>query len=346
MNTGAVSVAELRDEARQRLPKAVFDYIDGGADDEHTVRANTSAYARIGLVPRVLRGGGTRSLTTRLPGAEIAFPLVLSPTAFQRLVHPDGEVATAQAAAKAGTVMVCSIAATTPIEDITATGADVWFQLDIQPDRAFTAHQVARAERAGCRALVVTVDTAVFGNRERDRRNGFTELPDGLRCENMVDADGVLRRVEFDADLTWSDLDRLRDRTGLPLVLKGITHPEDARLAVEHGAAAVLVSNHGGRQLDTVPATVDLLPAVVRAVDGRVPVLLDGGIRRGTDILKACALGATAVGIGRPVLWGLAAGGREGVELVLERLRAELERALALCGCAGPGQLTEDVIRW
>ncbi len=338
-----MTIAELREEARHRLPKAVFDFFDGGADDEHTLRANESAYARIGLLPRVLRGGGTRRPATRLLGSDLAFPLILSPTAFHRLAHPDGEIATARAAAKAGTVMVCSIAATTPVEDITATGADVWFQLDIQPDREFTEYQVARAERAGCRALVVTVDTAVFGNRERDRRNGFTELPDGLRCENMVDSAGTWRRIEFSADLTWHDIDRLRERTTLPVLLKGITHPDDARSAVEHGAAGIVVSNHGGRQLDTVPPTVELLPAVADAVD--IPVLVDGGIRRGTDILKACALGATAVGIGRPVLWGLAARGQEGVELVLDRLRDELDRALALCGLTEPAQATRNLIR-
>jgi 4-hydroxymandelate oxidase len=339
-------VTALTDLARERLDPAVFDFFAGGADDEHTVRANEAAFARIGLVPRVLRGGGTPSVHTGLFGREHSMPVVVAPTAFHRLAHPDGEVATARAAARAGVVLIASMAATTPIESVTATGADVWFQLYAQPDREFTGHVVRRAEAAGCRALVLTVDSPVFGNRERDLRNGFTDLPDGLRCENMRDADGVVRSIGFNQDLSWSDVDELRATTRLPLLLKGIVHPDDAVLAVEHGAAGVIVSNHGGRQLDTVPATVELLPAVVRAVDGRVPVLVDGGVRRGTDVLKACALGATAVGVGRPVLRGLAADGEKGVEQVLEALRAELVRALALCGYDTPAALTEDVIRW
>lgn len=334
------------DPARERLDPAVFDFFAGGADDERTVRANEEAFARIGLVPRVLRGTGTPDVRTRLLGRETSMPVVIAPTAFHRLAHPDGEAATARAAARAGVVLVAGMTATTPVETLTATGAEVWFQLYLQPDRGFTEHVVRRAELAGCRALVLTVDSPVFGNRERDLRNGFLDLPDGMCCENMRDADGAVRAIRFTPDLTWADVDRLRETTRLPLLLKGIAHPEDAVLAVEHGAAGVVVSNHGGRQLDTVAATAELLPAVVAAVEGRVPVLVDGGIRRGTDVLKACALGATAVGVGRPVLWGLAADGQRGVERVLEALRAELVRALALCGHATPASLTGEVLRW
>jgi 4-hydroxymandelate oxidase len=235
--------------------------------------------------------------------------------------------------------MVVSMAATVEVEEIAASGATLWFQLFVQPDRGFTQELVRRAEAAGCRALVVSVDAPVFGHRERDLRNGFHDLPDGMRPEHMGG-----RSIAFSL-LTWDDVDWLRTITTLPVVLKGVVHPEDARTAVRRGVDAIIVSNHGGRQLDTMPATIDLLPDVVDAVDGAVPVLLDGGVRRGTDVLKALALGATAVGVGRPVLWGLATGGEEGVAHVLEQLRAELDVALALCGCASPRELGREVVR-
>jgi 4-hydroxymandelate oxidase len=345
-----LSLRDLAEVARERLDPAAYDYFAGGADDEVTLRANEDAYGRIGLVPRVLRGIAERRLDLAILGCPVSLPVVIAPTAFHRLAHPDGELATARAAAAAGTVFISSMAATTRIEEVTETGATTWFQLYVQPDRGFTEALVRRVETAGCRALVITVDSPVFGRRERDLRNGFVDLPEGLACENLRELGrdgtwGPARDIEFVADLDWSDIDRLREMTDLPLVLKGITHPDDAQRAIEHGAAALCVSNHGGRQLDTVPATLDLLPAIAHAVDGRVPVLLDGGIRRGTDVVKACALGASAVGIGRPVLWGLAVDGQRGVEWVLEALRAELDRALALCGYASPGELDSAVLR-
>jgi 4-hydroxymandelate oxidase len=340
----AHTVAELAVMARRRLAPEVFDYFAGGADDEVTARANEAAFTRLRLLPRVLRGSGTRHLGTTIAGTSAALPVFVAPTAFHRLAHPDGEVATARAAAAVDTVMVVSMASTVAVEDIAATGATLWFQVYLQPDREFTDAVVKRAEAAGCRALVVTVDSPVFGRHTRDLRNGFTDLPAGFACENMRDADGRVRDIEFAAGLGWADLDRLRSVTALPVVVKGVLHPEDARLAVEHGVAAIMVSNHGGRQLDTAVSTIEALPAIADAVAGRVPLVLDGGVRRGTDIVKACALGATAVAVGRPVVWGLAAGGAAGAERVLSTLRDELDRALALCGADSVAELTPDLV--
>jgi 4-hydroxymandelate oxidase len=335
----ALSLREIEDQARHRLDPAVYDFFAGGAGDEVTVRANEAAFAGIGLVPRVLRGDGPRELAVTLLGHRAALPVMVAPTAFHRLAHPDGELATARAAAKAGVVMVVSMASTVAVEEVAETGAELWFQLYIQPDLGFTEHLVRRAEAAGCSALVVSVDSPVFGRRERDLRNGFLDLPRGMACAHM---DG--RPIGFRSDLSWDHVDWLRSVSRLPIVLKGVVHPKDARVAVGCGIDALAVSNHGGRQLDTVPATVELLPQVADAVGGTVPLLLDGGVRRGTDVVKALALGAEAVGIGRPVLWGLAVDGEDGVARVLDMLRAELDLALALCGCRSPADVGPDLI--
>jgi 4-hydroxymandelate oxidase len=347
-----LSLHDFHAAARVRLPAEVYDFIAGGADDEVTVAANESAFARIGLRPRVLRGAGPgrpERLAVNLLGCHLSLPLLVGPTAFHRLVHPDGELATARAAAKAGTVLVAGMTSTVAIEEVTAAGGDVWFQLYLQPDLTFTEVVVRRAEAAGCRALVVTVDSPVFGRRERDLRNGFDELPAGLLCENMREPQsgggwGAPRSIAFRPDLSWDHIDWLRSVTALPVVLKGITSPDDAKLAVEHGAGALVVSNHGGRQLDTVAPSIALLPAIAEAVAGAVPLLMDGGIRRGTDVVKALALGADAVALGRPVLWGLAVGGTQGVYDVVELLRDELDRALTLCGCAGPADVDRALV--
>jgi 4-hydroxymandelate oxidase len=342
-----VSPSDLEAEARQRLDPAVYDFYAGGADGEVTLRANEAAFARLSLLPRVLCGHTTRELAVELLGRRLDIPVLVAPTAFHRLAHPDGELATAQAVAKAGTIMIASMASTVRIEEIAAVTADLWFQLYIQPDLDFTELIVRRAEQAGCSALVVSVDSPVFGRRERDLRNGFRDLPAGLCCENLRDPEdgGRPRRIVFSPGLSWRDIAWLRGRTALPIVLKGIAHPDDARLAIDRGADAIIVSNHGGRQLDTVPAAIDLLPPVVDAVGGRIPVLLDGGIRRGTDVVKALALGADAVAVGRPVLWGLAVAGADGVLQMLQTMRADLDRALALCGCRSLRDLTREFVR-
>jgi 4-hydroxymandelate oxidase len=337
------TLTEMAEKAWSNLDPAHRDYFAGGAGEERTVRGNEAAFEARRIVPRVLRGVGERDLRTTLLGTGMSMPLLLSPTAFHLLAHPAGEAGTAGAAAAEDVVMVVSMAATQPVEQIAASGAKLWFQLYPQPDAGFERYVVGRAERAGCRALVVTVDSPVHGRRERDRRNGFTDLPPGLACENMRDADGRLRDITMDPTLGWSVVDRLRGLTDLPIVLKGVLHPADARIAADQ-VDAIVVSNHGGRQLDGAIATLDALPAVVAAVEGRIPVLLDGGVRRGTDILVALALGADAVGIGRPAVWALAAGGPPGVRELLAHLRSDLDHVLALAGAKRPADLTPDLI--
>ena len=354
----AYSLREIEREAQAKLDPAVYDYFAGGADDETTVRSNEAAFAHIELLPRVLRGAGSARLDTTILGCQISMPILISPTAFHKLAHSEGERATARAAAGAGTIMIVSMASTVAIEEVAAAArstsggkSSLWFQLYIQPDLGFTECLIRRAEAAGCYAVVVTVDSPAFGRKNRDLRNGFNDLPSGMCCENLREpvngnGSGKVRQIVFSPDLSWKSIEWLRQVTELKIVLKGIVHPEDAKLAVRHGADAVLVSNHGGRQLDTVPATINLLPAIVDAVDGRIPLLLDGGIRRGTDVLKALALGADAVAIGRPVLWGLALAGEAGVAQVLEMLRSELDRALTLCGCGSVRDLTPDLLQF
>ena len=353
------SLSELESEAQRHLDPAVYDFFAGGADDEITLRANEAAFAHLSLVPRVLRGRVKQGLEVTLLGSCASLPVLLAPTAFHRLAHPDGERATARAAAAAKTIMVVSMASTVAIEEVAAASSEVaadtrpnlWFQLYIQPDLGFTEAIIRRVEAAGCTALVISVDSPAFGRRERDLRNGFGDLPPGMCCENLREplAGGGLgpaRQIVFSPELSWEHIDWLRKATKLRIALKGVMHPDDARLAVSHGADALLVSNHGGRQLDTVPAAIELLPPIADAVGGSIPLLLDGGIRRGTDVLKALALGAAAVAIGRPVLWALAVAGEPGVTQMLEMLRAEIDRALALCGCGSLRDLNPDFVRF
>jgi 4-hydroxymandelate oxidase len=354
----ALSLRELEAEARACLEPAVFDFIAGGADDEVTLRENEAAFGRIALLPRALRGRGNPDLRTNLLGVTASMPILVAPTSFHCLVNPAGERASARAAATAGVTMIVSMASTVGIEEVAAAAREaapgavpnLWFQLYIQPDLDFTESIVRRAESAGCSAVVLSVDSPVFGRRERDLRNGFLDLPAGLCCENLRDRNGpagsaTVRPIVFSPEISWEHVAWLRETTALPIVLKGLMHPEDAVLAEHSGAAAIIVSNHGGRQLDTVPAAIELLPGIADAIGGRLPLFLDGGVRRGTDVVKALALGAAAVGIGRPVLWGLAIGGEPGVSQVLTMLRAELESALALCGCGTPCEAGRDLVR-
>jgi 4-hydroxymandelate oxidase len=351
-----VNVREFEALARERLDPVYYDYFAAGAQDEITVRANEAAFARLTLVPRILRGAAPPRLDVTLLGAEASMPVMLAPTAFHRLAHPDGERATARAAAKAGVVWIAAMLSTVSIEDIAAEARKaapdpaLWFQLYVQPDLAITEAIVRRAESAGCRALVLTVDSPALGRNERGDRNDFHDLPPDIKCENMRGLgesakDGSVRQVVLSPEISWDHLDRLREVTDLPIVLKGVLHPDDARLAVERGVDALIVSNHGGRQLDTTPATIDRLPLVADAVGGRVPILLDSGVRRGTDVVKALALGADAVAIGRPAVWGLAAAGEEGVTAVLRMLRRELENALTLCGFDAPGAVGREIVQ-
>jgi 4-hydroxymandelate oxidase len=354
---GLLTVRDFEAAARAALDPVYYDYVAGGARDEVTVRANEDAFARLSLLPRVLRGNVRRDLAVTLFGSRASMPVLISPTAFHRLVCAEGERATARAAARADTVMIASMAGTVAIGEVAAAARAavpdrepaLWFQLYLQPDFEDTAALVHRAARAGCTALVVTVDSPVHGANERNKRNGFHDLPAGMCCENLRnlrgDEPGSVRQIVMSPELSWDDVDRLRAHTTLPILLKGVLHPQDARIAVAHGVDGLLLSNHGGRQLDTAPATIDLLPEFVAAVAGAVPVLLDGGVRRGTDVVKALALGAAAVGVGRPIVWGLAAAGEHGVVRVLETLREELDHTLVLCGASGVADLIADLVR-
>ena len=333
--------------AEERLEPGVFGYIAGGAGDEHTLRANVDAFRRVALRPRMLVDVSAVSTRATVLGHDVSMPLLVAPTAYQRLMHPDGEAATARAAAAAGTVFCQSSLSSLRPAALAAAAPDAmrWFQLYWSFDRAFVADLVAEAEDSGATALVFTVDVPFAGRRERDLRLAFS-LPAELPLPNLspllerpADPGAGLGPIH-DESLTWRDLEWLTSRTRLPLVVKGVLTAEDAILACDHGAAAVVVSNHGGRQLDGVPATLDALPEVVDAVGDRCEILLDGGIRRGADVLIALALGARAVLAGRAVLYGLAADGEAGATHVLRLLRDEIELGLALLGCPTPAHVT------
>jgi 4-hydroxymandelate oxidase len=325
------SLPDFERLARERLPHPAYEYVAGGAADEVTLRANRDAYDRIRLDPRVLVDVSRLDTRVTLLGRELPFPILLAPTAYHRLVHSEGELATSRGAAAADATMVVSSFATASIEDIAASArTPLWFQLYVQPDRGFTRELVQRAEGAGCQALCLTVDTPTNGARDRLTRAGFT-LPPGVAEENFRRRGEVIPGV-LDPSLTWKDVEWLRSFARVPVLLKGVLNPDDAARGIEAGAAGIIVSNHGARNLDTVPATIDALPRVVDKVNGRAPVLVDGGIRRGTDVLKAIALGANAVLIGRPYLYGLAVNGADGVTAVVTLLRRELEMAMALTG--------------
>jgi isopentenyl diphosphate isomerase/L-lactate dehydrogenase-like FMN-dependent dehydrogenase len=325
-----INVWDYERLAEERLDANAHAYFAGGAGDEVTLRENLQAFERRKLRPRVLVDVGSVSTTTTVLGTEIALPVLIAPLAMQRMAHPDGEEATARAAAAAGTIMCLSSAATCAPSQLTE--GKRWFQVYVWNERATTEAAIAEAVEHGYSALVLTVDVPYMGRRERDIRVDF-KIPEHLTVQ------GDLFAANFDATVSWRDLEWLAGY-GLPVVVKGILTAEDAELACEHGAAAVVVSNHGGRQLDGVSASLDVLEEVVDAVDGRAEVLLDGGVRRGTDVLKALALGARAVLIGRAMLWGLAAAGEEGVTDVLRLLQKEVELGLALLGCASPADVS------
>ena len=325
-----INVFDYEILAQARMEPAAWNYYQSGSDDEVTLRANRKAFERIRLRPHMLVDVRKCDTRTTVLGTPVSMPILIAPTAFHCLAHPQGECATAWAAARAGVLMVASTSSTRSLEDIAkeANGAKgpLWFQLYIH-DRKTAEELVRRAVAAGYRALVITVDSPRWGHKEQAIRSGFG-LPPHLHKANFIDEDATRE----DVYITWESLAWLRSMTSLPVVLKGILTAEDAILAVKHGVDGIIVSNHGGRQLDSVSASIEALPEVVEAVDGYCEVYLDGGIRRGTDILKALALGARAVLVGRPILWGLAANGAGGAGHVLELLRAELELAMRLSG--------------
>jgi 4-hydroxymandelate oxidase len=349
-----LNVADYARAATGVLPKEVLDYYEGGALDEITLRENVAGWERLKLYYRVLAGVGARELRTTVLGQQISMPIAIAPTAFHKLACPDGEITAAKAAKSAETLFILSSLSNTAMEAVFAQAASPrWFQLYIYKDRELTSALVQRAEAAGAEAIVLTVDAPGLGTRERDARNRFT-LPKGLSVENLTplgkgdlpEASGsglaAYVRNNFKSDLSFDDLDWLCGCTRLPVVVKGVCRADDARRIVERGAKAIVVSNHGGRQLDTAPPTSEVLPHIADAVGDRCEIYVDGGIRRGSDVLKAIGLGARMVMIGRPILWGLCVGGEKGAARVLAVLRRELDEAMLLCGCTN----LRDIGRW
>ena len=352
-----VNLFEYEALARERLPQMTYDYYAGGSGDEVTLQENRAAFERLHLVPRVLVDVSQRDPFTTVRAQPIALPVLIAPTAFHRLACPEGELATTRAAAEVDTIMVLSSLSNTSLEEVAgATEAPLWFQLYIYKDRGLTRAVVERAEAAGYRALCITVDAPLLGRRERDVRNRFALLPEmtlanvlhsvGERLPAAAEASALSAYFVqlLDQSLTWDAVEWVQGITRLPVLLKGVHHPEDARLAVERGVPALVVSNHGARQLDTVPATIDLLPPIAEVGQGRAELLLDGGVRRGTDVLKALALGARAVLIGRPMLWGLAVDGQQGAVRVLRLLESELDLAMALSGVTQVSDVPRELV--
>ena len=373
----AINIAALRAEARHVLPHAVFDFVDGGAGDEYTLHRNETAFESIPLLPRPLRGASARDLSVALFGRRLSLPLIVAPTGLAGLLWPEGEAASARAAAAAGSVYCLShgsVCALEALAEISTTPR--WMQTYIYKDRALTREMAQRATAAGYEALVVTVDTQILGNRERDIRNGFVipprlsageiahmafKLPWLVRMRKAIpritfgnykrpgDAEDLTALAERmvtlpDPGMTWRDIADLRDTWRGPLLLKGVLHPAEAAEAVANGIDGVIVSNHGGRQLDGVAAAAEALPGVAEAVAGRAAVLLDGGIRRGIHVVKALALGAECCLVGRPQLWGLAVAGEAGVAHMFDIFRREIDLAMGLCGLSGIAEIGPDML--
>ncbi len=343
---GPINLLDYEALARERLQPAIWDYYQGGSDDEVTIQANRAAFVRLLLRPRMLVDVSRIEMRTTVLGTPVSMPILVAPTASHKLAHPEGECATARGAGDAGTVMIVSTSATCSVAEVAgaATGP-LWFQLYTHHSLETSGLLVQRVEAAGYRAIVLTADSPYLGRRERDLRNQF-RLSQHLSMPNFGDESATASsRSRHMADNTWETLDWLRSVTSLPILLKGILTAEDALLAVERGIDGIVVSNHGGRQLDGAIASIEALPEVVEAVAGRFEVYVDGGIRRGTDVLKALALGARAVLLGRPILWGLAVNGQEGVRHALELLRVELELAMALSGRPTLESIDRSLIR-
>ncbi len=343
-----LSLAEFEPAARQVLAHPVYEYVAGGAGDEISLRANQTAFEKIFLLPRVLRSVTPVNPSTTLFGSKLATPILLAPVAYQRMMHPDGEVATVRAAGTMGAPVVVSTNTTVAIEELAAVAkSPLWFQLYFQKDRTFTQELIERLETAGCQALCVTVDSPVLGVRTRQVRAHFS-LPAELKLPHRLEQrHWPANTPDFGAysNVTWPDIDWLRSTTKMKLVLKGVLHPEDAEEALQHQVDGIVVSNHGARNLDTIVPTIEALPGITERVAGRIPVLVDGGIRRGTDVVKSLARGATTVLIGRSYIYALSIGGSEGVAHCLRLLRAEFEYAMALVGAASIAEL-DRAIEW
>jgi len=371
------SIDAMRNLARGALPRPIFDFADGGAEDEHTLRRNERAFDVVELVPRPLQGAARRDLSITLFGKKLSMPVIIGPTGLSGLYWPDGERCTARAAQAAGTAFCLSHGSVCTLEDLAGTrAAPRWMQVFIYKDRGFTRELVERSAAAGYDAIILTIDNQLLGNRERDIRNGFSipprfSLPTlagmALKGGWLWRMRKELKRITFgnyvrpgessdiknlagrmasllDPSMSWEDVDALRKTWRGPLILKGILSPEDAKIAIERGVDGIVVSNHGGRQLDGAPASIDALPRVAEVVAQRIPILLDGGVRRGADVVKALALGADACMIGRPQLWGLAVGGEAGVAHALEIFRSEIDRVMGLCGVSRVEDIGRDLL--
>jgi 4-hydroxymandelate oxidase len=352
-----INLFDFERAAQSTLSEMLWDFYAGGAWDEHTVRENNAAFGRVWLRPRVLNNVSNVDLACTVLGQRINFPIAVAPSAFHALAHADGELATVRAAAQLGTLMAASTFSNQSLEAIAAArkatnaAAPLWFQLYPLRDRGLLRALVERAHAAGYNAICVTVDTAYSGRRERDLRNPL-QPPADMVLGNFsaqalqMDTRSLISYVtnQIDADFSWKDIDALRAMTTLPIVLKGVLRDDDAARAVEHGVAGIFVSNHGGRQLDGAIASIRALPTVAAAVRGRAEIFLDGGVRRGTDVLKALALGAHCVFLGRPIVWGLSLSGTEGVARVLGLLRDELRLAMGLAGCATVADIDESLV--
>jgi len=352
-----LNVLDYEKASQSLLEPQAYDYYQSGAMSEHTLIDNITAYQRIKFLPRVLKDVSSINTSIKLAGRVLRLPLIISPTAFLGMAHPDGELAVAKAANNSNTIMVCSTMSNTPIEEITSvTNAAVWFQLYVYKDKQATLALIERAKNAGCEALVITVDAPFLGQRERDVKNQF-QLPSHLKMSNLhalknshlPDKEGHSGLAHYfesliDKSLTWRDIGWIKEHANMPVYLKGILHPQDAKLAIEYGVDGIFVSNHGGRQLDGSIASIDALPGIIKSVNQQIPVILDGGIRRGSDILKALALGAQCAGIGRPVIWGLSHSGQQGVEDIFNIFQSELELTMALAGCSDVSSINSNII--
>ena len=373
----AYNIGAMRELARRQLPRPVFDFADGGAEDEHTLRRNEAAFGEIELLPHPLSGVGQRDLSVSLFGQRLSLPVLIGPTGLAGLFWPDGERCLARAAKAAGTGLCLSHGSVCTLEELADCGTSPrWMQVFIYKDRGFTRELALRAARSGYDALVLTIDNQMLGNRERDIRNGFAIPPNfgpaglaamALKARWLWRMRREIRRITFgnyvrpnepsdiktlagrmasllDPELSWRDVDELRKAWTGPLIIKGILHPQEARTAIDHGIDGLIVSNHGGRQLDGAPATIEVLPSIVDAVADRIPVLLDGGVRRGSDVVKALAMGAKACLVGRPQLWGLAVAGEAGVAHMLEIYRREIDRVMGLCGVGRIADINKEIL--
>ncbi len=352
-----INLQDFKIVAMEKMLPQHFDYCAGGAEDEITLRANKHSFGPIKLHQRVLRNISSVDTTVEILGQTMSMPVMIAPTAFQGLAHQDAEIAMVKAAGTTGVIMILSTLSNKSLEDVlAAASAPVWFQIYMYKEKKINEELIKRAENAGCSALVITVDLPVQGKRESNIRNRFT-LPPGLAIGNFEGGEmrglpdkptgsGLMQYIStlFKHDLSWQDIKWLRSITDLPLIVKGILHVDDARLALEHGVNGIIVSNHGGRQLDNCPATIDVLAEIVQVINNEIPVILDGGIRRGSDVVKALAFGASATAIGRPTFWGLAVDGKVGVETVFSILKDELANTMAFCGVQSVSSIGPDII--